>query len=112
MAKEATLIQEGRVIDYTATADIVVGQVIPLVTICGVALTDIANGDAGAVALEGVYEVTATTADAIAVGTLLYWDDTANAATIDSAIGANIAMGRAVTIKAAATAGTVWVKIN
>jgi predicted RecA/RadA family phage recombinase len=112
MAKEATLIQEGRVIDYTATADIVVGQVLPLVSFCGVALTNIANGDTGAVALEGVYEVAATTADAIAVGTPLFWDNTTNAATIDSDTGANISLGKAVTAKASATAGVVWVKIN
>lgn len=112
MAKEATLIQEGRVIDYTAGANIVVGQVIPLITFCGVALTDIANGDTGAVATEGVYEVTATTADAISVGTQLYWDNTANTATISSATGANIALGKAVTAKASAVAGVVWVKIN
>ncbi|MDD4599627.1 hypothetical protein SDC9_04145 [bioreactor metagenome] len=76
MAKEATFIQGGAVIDYTAAADIVVGQVIPLVSCVGVAQTDITNGAVGAVAITGVYECAAVTTAAFAVGDVLYWDDT------------------------------------
>ena len=75
MAKEATYIQEGKVIDYLAGADIAVGDVVPLgTTKIGIAVTDIANGATGAVAVTGVYQIAASTSVAMSVGDVVYWD--------------------------------------
>lgn len=75
MAKEAIYVQPGNVIDYLAGADIAVGDVVPLgTTKIGVAQTAIANGAVGAVAVSGVFEIAASTAVAMAVGDVVYWD--------------------------------------
>jgi predicted RecA/RadA family phage recombinase len=78
MAKEATFIQSGNVIDYTAAANIAYGAVVPLVTCVGVALEDIASGATGSVTITGVFEAAAVNTAAFAVGDKLYWDDAAN----------------------------------
>lgn len=49
-------VQVGDTIDYTAGADISAGDLVVMNHIVGIALTDIANGDTGAVAIEGVFE--------------------------------------------------------
>lgn len=103
----ATKIQDGNVIDYTATADISVGDVIDLTSRIGVALTDIADTEVGAVDLEGVYELTATTATAFSVGDAVYWDGSALTKT-----DTDTPAGMAVTAKASATAGIVNVRIG
>lgn len=75
MAKEAVFIQKGEVIDFVASADIAVGDVVPIgTTRIGIAQTDIANGATGAVAVTGVYQIAASTSVAMAVGSLAYWD--------------------------------------
>lgn len=103
----ATKIQEGNVIDYAAGADISVGDVVDLTSRIGVALTDIANGDTGAVDLEGVYEITATTATEFAVGDQTYWDGSALTKT-----DTDTPAGMAVSAKAAAAAGSIHVRIG
>lgn len=67
-------IQRGDVIDYTAGANILSGAVVTLKHALGVAVTDIANGATGAVAVEGVFELPKVTASAIAAGEKLLWD--------------------------------------
>ena len=52
MAKQATFIQIGKNIDCTASADIAVGEVVPIVTGIDVAQTSIANGDTGSLITE------------------------------------------------------------
>lgn len=49
-------IQVGNVVDYTAGANISAGDLVVMGHTLGIALTDIANGDTGAVAIEGVFE--------------------------------------------------------
>lgn len=79
MAKQATYIQKGKVIDYLAGAAIAVGDVVTLGTASiGVAAAAIANGDTGAVAIDGVFEMNAVNNAAFSVGDILFWDDTAN----------------------------------
>jgi len=103
MAKEATYVQDGKIIDYTAGADIVVGEVIPLVTCCGVALEDIANGAVGPVTLEGVFKVaTSDTSAAWAVGDVVYWTTGDNTSSKTATGG--IPLGIAVAVKAQAGA--------
>ena len=112
MSKQATKIQEGATVDYTAAATIANGDVIPAVTRCVIALDDAVSGDTISVALEGVFEVTAATADTVLFGTQLYWDVADANATTDADTGTNIALGSATTAKAGAAAGTVNVKIG
>ncbi len=111
MSKQATKIQEGGVIDYTAGATIANGDVVVFAyPSVGVALDDAVSGDVISVAIEGVFEMTAKTADTVAVGALLYWDDSANELTTTST--SNTAAGMAITAKAGATAGSVYFKIG
>lgn len=109
MAKQAIFIQNGKTIDYTATAAIAVGEVVPMVTIIGVAQTDIANGDTGTLVIDGVFECPAINSVAFAVGDQLYWDDTANQLTKVST--SNTPAGKCTAIKGT-TATTAQIKIN
>lgn len=110
----AVKIQEGRIIDWTNDTGVEVANksVVDLTTCIGVAQTTIAIGDVGAVELVGVYEETAATADAIAVGDQLYWDATNKVLTTSDGTGANTPAGMAVTAKAATVAGSVNVRIG
>lgn len=69
-------IQEGKRLDYVASADIESGDVVVLGTRCAIATVDIDNGDTGTVALEGVWEVACKSSDVIAKYDALYWDAT------------------------------------
>lgn len=111
MAKEAIEVQEGNVIDYTCPGAIDVGDVVALGTgMIGIAVTSGLTGEVIGLKIEDVYEINATTADVIAVGNEVYFNTTTRAITITPA--SNTRAGRAVSAKAAATAGTVFVKIN
>jgi len=110
MAKEAVKIQTGEVVDYTATATIANGDVIPLVDRVGVALNDAITGDVISLELSGVFEITAATADDIAFGDVVYFDATARNVTTDAT--SNVKAGIATSAKAATVAGTVLVKID
>jgi len=110
MSKEATRIQKGEVVDYTAGATIANGDVVPLTGRVGIALDDAVSGDVISLALTDVWTITAATADEIAFGVLVYFDATARNVTTTSTD--NTLAGIAVTTKAAATAGTVNVRIG
>jgi len=109
MSKQATFILEGKTVDYTATADIVVGQVIPAVTAIAVAKTDIANGATGSVGITGVVEIAAINSVAFLFGDQLYWDDTAKQLT--KVTTSNTPAGKCVLPKATTTT-TAQVKID
>lgn len=68
----------GKVIQYTASADIASGQVIAIGEILGVALVDIPNGGTGAVAIEGIFRCPKVSAAVIGQGESLVWDVSAN----------------------------------
>ena len=110
MAKEATKIQEGEVVDYIAGATIANGDVIPLVDRVGIALNDAVSGDTISLDLEGVYEIGALTADAIVFGAKVWFDATAR--TVTTTASTHVLAGIAVSAKAGATAGSVYVKIG
>ncbi len=111
MAKEAIKVQVGETINYEATATIANGDVIPFAANrIGVARDDAITGEIIAVALTGVWTIAATTADAVAVGDVLYFDATAREVTTTAA--SNMVAGMAITAKAGATAGTVDVLIG
>lgn len=110
MSKEATKVQEGGVIDYTASGTISNGDVVPLTTMVGVALDDAVSGDTISLAIAGVFKIDAATADTVAVGDALYFDASNRVVTKTST--SNTPAGTAVTAKAGSTAGTVNVKIG
>ena len=110
MAKEAVRIQEGDVVDYTATSVVANGDIIPLTDRVGIALNDAVIGDVISLELEGVFEMTATTADAIAFGDVVYFNATSR--TVTTTATGNTFAGIAVSAKAGTVAGTVLIKID
>lgn len=103
-------VQDGNVINYTnATGvDIASGDLVVIGTRVGVALVDIADGAAGAVAVTGVYEVPKEAALAVTQGDLLYADATSGE--LDKT-DTNTLAGYAFA-DAAGAADTVQVKLN
>jgi predicted RecA/RadA family phage recombinase len=115
MAKN--FIQEGRVIPFTAGADVDSGQVIVLGSLVGISLTHVEDGSVGQLAVEGVFDVPAATAE-ITVGAAVYWDadgnpvgGTAGSGAATATDTANTLMGLAIAAKSAAL-GTVRVKLG
>lgn len=70
---------DGDVVQYTAGADITAGSVVKMGNTLGVALTKIASGATGSVAVKGVFRVPKVSAAVIAVGESLVWDVSAGA---------------------------------
>ena len=104
----ATHIQKGKVIDYTAAADIAYFEVVPLAAKIGIALEPIASGETGSLAISEVWELPAATSLEIAVGDKVYWStENSNITKTNTDIPAGIA----VTTKASAGT-TVQVKID
>lgn len=110
-------VQEGRVIPFTAAADVVSGQVVVVGSLVGVSMTDVASGATGQLAIEGVFDIPAATA-AITVGAPVYWDADGNPVGGTEGSGAatatstdNTLMGHAIAAKGA-TVGTVRVKLG
>ena len=68
-------VAEGKTIDYVnAGSAISSGDVVVVGNLLGVALVDIANGETGAVAICGVYELPKASAAVIAQGETINWD--------------------------------------
>ena len=97
------LAYEGGTIAYTAGADIAAGAVVVINGVVGVAQYPIANGATGALATEGVFELSNAGSVSFAQGATVCWDGTNGyAAATGTAIGF---------AWAASTGGTVLVKI-
>jgi len=111
MAKIATKVQKGDVINIIADADYVVGQPINFGARVGIASTDVLTGDEVALQLEGVFEFTAVTADTIALGDAIYLDNVGGIEATTTATS-NKKIGYATTEKAGSVAGTVDVKLG
>lgn len=119
MAKEAIRYKDGEKIDYTLTGAVDVGDVIPLgISMIGIASTSGLAGEVIALEVEGIYEINATTADAIAIGDVVYFDHINRSVTIKSdsvgdGTGTKFARaGVSTSVKTAAVAGTVYVTID
>ncbi len=54
---KARYVQRGESIDYTPSADVAAGDIVKLGKLIGIAKLDIKNGELGALALVGVYEI-------------------------------------------------------
>ncbi len=76
-------VQRGDVVNYTAGANIAAGDLVVMGHTIGVALTDIANGATGAVAIEGVFTVPKVSAAVFAVGEKLILDVSATPPAFD-----------------------------
>ena len=90
-------IQEGEILPYTAGADIKSGDLVEVGKLHGVAVTDIANGDTGSIALEGIYtlpKLTAAAGDACTAGNPVYFS--AGSVSGTDASGNRLMVGHAV----------------
>lgn len=72
-------VQPGKVLDYTAGADISSGDMVSMGNMVGVALADIANGDVGSVQVEGVFDLPKVSAAVIALHDTVDFDSSAGA---------------------------------
>lgn len=77
---QAKFVHEGLRIDYTPGSAVVAGQVVVQGDLIGVSPEPIAANALGALIIEGVFEF-AKASGTIAVGVLLYWDDSAGQVT-------------------------------
>jgi len=74
MSKLCTFLERGEAMDYTPLADVSVGDVVVLDERIGIAATDIAAGELGAVNVVGVFTMPAPNDEAFAQGQRLFWD--------------------------------------
>lgn len=74
-----SFIAPGDVIDHVAGSNISNGAVVRIGQILGVALTAIASGATGSVAISGVFRLPKVSAAVIAAGESLTWDASASA---------------------------------
>lgn len=102
-------IQPGNSIDFTAGADLVSGQGLLIGSLFGVVTGAVANGEKGALLIEGVVELPKNTATAFAVGAPVEWDDTAKE--LVAAAAGDIDVGYAVEAKLAADT-TLKIKLS
>lgn len=104
-------VQKGYQIDYTAGADIAAGDVVVIGSLVGVAPRPIANGETGAVSIEGVYSLPKPSAgsgsETISAGAQVYYYATSGIANTVTGVSAGYAVAQAVT-----GASTVSVKLD
>lgn len=86
-------IQKGDTLSVTAPYAVSAGGGVQVGSIFGVAINDAANGADVVLALEGVYELAKTTAEAWTQGQYIYWNNTTKALT--TTVGANLKVGYA-----------------
>ncbi len=101
MAFEATLVQDGTLIDHTPATDVAAGQVLVLGKLCLVAPRPIAANTLGALQTRGVFDVIKTTGLEVAVGEAIYWNSGTRRATKTSS---DVYMGVAIQAAAAGDA--------
>lgn len=102
-------VQEGNVLTLTAPYAVLSGEGALVGSIFGVAATDVANGVAGEFQVVGVFNLKKTSALAISVGDLIYWDNTAKE--VNKTATGNKLIGVA-TAAAANPSSTVSVRLN
>lgn len=109
-------IQDGKRITWTngTGSDVVAGQAVAVGNQVGVACVDIANGESGAVAMEGVFSLPKATGSAWTAGSKLLWDVSAAKFDVGTATPATGDISVCCVAWAAAASGdtTGYVKIN
>ena len=91
---QAQFIHQGDAVDYTPTADVAAGYVVVQNKLVGVSKRDIKADELGALAIEGVFDITKESTDVIAAGNKLYWDAAGSKAVTDPT--GNKLLGKAV----------------
>ena len=97
MAIVAKKVSDGSTIDYTPAAAVAAGDVVVQGKLVGIALTDIAAGALGALAVVGVFDLPKASATEFTAGASVYWDATNKLAVTTDGEGANALVGKAVT---------------
>tara|TARA_E500000331_G_scaffold57142_3_gene51342 strand:+ start:9589 stop:9912 length:324 start_codon:yes stop_codon:yes gene_type:complete len=96
-------VQKGSNLDLIASAAYASGDLVVEGNLVGVAVTDIASGETGAVATNGVFEFTKETAASLAQGDIAYYDSSSkklDATTSNDAVGYVVAVtGNQVDVK-------------
>ena len=87
MGKVAEFRHEGIILDWMngGASQINVGDVVPLGSCCGVAVTDIPAGGTGSVRVSGVYDVESTNDFSLSQGAVVYYDAATKKATNNTA---------------------------
>jgi predicted RecA/RadA family phage recombinase len=78
---QATYVSDGKYIDHTPGSALSAGEVVVLGDLVGVVERPLSSGEAGALAVDGVFDFSKNTGVAYTMGTILYWDDTNNVVT-------------------------------
>lgn len=102
-------VQDGKLLKVAAPYALTAGQGALVGSIFGVAVSDAANGADVVLAVDGVFSLTALTADTASVGTKLYWDNTNKRLTVTSS--GNTLVGVAVVAKTG-TDTTATIRLN
>jgi len=102
-------VQEGDTITIAAPYDVLSGKGLLVGSIFGVASFDALSGASVEAQIEGVFDLAKVSAQAWTVGALIYWDDTAKAAT--TTVGTNKLIGVALAA-AANPSATGRVRLN
>lgn len=110
IVKKAIEYQVGEVIEFTCTADVTVGDVIPLGSnMVGIAINSGLTGEEITLEIEKVWTIKGKDDEAISIGDVVYWDATNEELTKTSTD--NTKAGTALSLKNT-SAGTINVKIN
>jgi len=99
-------VQDGKYIEFTAGATITSGQLVQVGDLHGVAVTDVANGATGTLALEGVFtlpKLTAASGDATTAGGPVYFSSGSVSGTDSSGARKKVGYALAVAAQAATT---------
>lgn len=106
----AKFIQDGKTIDFLASANITAGGVVVIGnSIVGVAPRDVASGATGALDINGVFQFPKDSATSISAGASVYWNATSSVITTVASGG--VAAGKAIEAAGSGTV-TALVKLN
>lgn len=89
-------VQDGKILEVTAPATVVAGQLLRVGLLAGVAMEDAANGTPVNICTEGVVDVTKTGSQAWAVGAVIYGVGTTTLVATTATTSGNILLGVAV----------------
>ena len=90
----AVFVQEGSQIPHTPSSDLAAGDVVVQSELVGVVTQPILANQPGSLKVEGVFNFPKLTTDVVVAGNDMFWDDTADEATLTSA--GNKLMGKAI----------------
>lgn len=102
-------VQPGKVIPFTAGANVASGDLVLIGSLVGIALGAVANGATGEAQIEEVFEVPKLSTDVMGAGVLVYLDAANKRVTLSDGSGANKPAGTTI---AAAGNGVETVKLK